>query len=220
MTKHLARWGLDLKQLDADYHFASTLRPIQNEPAAAGVLPALSTIARSPAGRDLALYVSDRIRVLPRLLIDVGVRGERQTYGRDRGLNLGPRLNAALTVTDRTMVRLGWARVSQPMRIDELAVEDGVVDFRPPERAEHRTLAVARAIAGGGELRVSVYQTLVRGANPRFENVFEPVGFLPAASDDRVRVAADRARAEGVEVAANGGPGNRLGWSAAYALAL
>ena len=217
--RHLARWGLDLKQMSADYRFASTLRPNAPAGAAPGIeQPSPPAIARSPSGRDLAVHVSDRIRVLPGLLVDVGVRGEQQTYGLDREMVLGPRANAMVTLTDKTLMKLGWALVSQPARIYELQVEDGIRDFHPPERAEHRTLTVARELAGG-EARVTVYRTNITDVTPRFENAFEPFGFFPAASEDRVRVAADRARAEGIEVAVSRRARARLEWSAAYALA-
>jgi hypothetical protein len=218
--RHLVRWGVDLRGVHATYRFASTSRSNDGSALArAGTHLARSEITREPEGRDVAVHLSDMFRVTPRILIDVGVRAERQTYGRQRSIELGPRLNAVANITGKTVVRVGWARVSQSPRIDELQIEDGVRDFHPPERAEQRSVTVAREIAGGGEARVSLYQTRVTDVNPRFENLFEPAGFLPAASDDRVEVAAERARAEGLEVAAGNRVGARLEWRAAYALA-
>jgi hypothetical protein len=71
----------------------------------------------------------------------------------------------------------------------------------------------------------------VRDVSPRFENLFDPFGFFPEAAHDRVRIAPDLARADGLELVVRGVPRVQAGgteprgrawptsWQAAYSLA-
>ena len=101
----------------------------------------------------------------------------------------------------------------------------------PTERAEHRLVSVTQELSRDLRAEVTLYQKRVRDVSPRFENLFDPFGFFPEAAHDRVRVAADLARAAGLEVVVqrptrvSDGTGEGLGrvwptgWRAAYSLA-
>ena len=63
-------------------------------------------------------------------------------------------------------------------------------------------LGVDHAFDAGLDLRVEAYRKDYRRINPRFENMFDPLVLFPEAEFDRVRIAPDSARANGVGDAA------------------
>lgn len=219
-ARHLVKWGFEARQADAAYDYRA--RPAIGPPV---------DIVRSPRGREVGVYVADQWRVSPRLEVELGLRWDRHTYTPDRRGTPGPRVNAVYVITPRTTARAGWGHFSQPQKLHELQVEDGIDRFVPTERAEHRLVSVAQELSRGLRAEVTLYQKRVRDVSPRFENLFDPFGFFPEAARDRVRVAADLARAEGLEVVVqrlarvSDGTGNGLGrvwptsWRAAYSLA-
>ncbi|MFQ5845521.1 MAG: TonB-dependent receptor plug domain-containing protein, partial [Planctomycetota bacterium] len=71
--RHLFRWGLDAKRLQADYRYQA-LPDTASEPSGL----AARRIARRPAGADLGAYLADRIRLLPRLNVELGLRWDEQ----------------------------------------------------------------------------------------------------------------------------------------------
>jgi hypothetical protein len=218
--RHLVKWGLEATRVEAVYAY-------QARPAIGSSM----AIAQSPRGREVGVYVADQWRVSPRLDVEIGLRWDRHTYTPQGRGTPGPRLNAVYALSPRTAVRVGWGLFSQPQKINELQVEDGVDRFVPAERAEHRLVSVDQDLTGGLRAEVHAYQKRVRDVSPRFENLFDPFGFFPEAAHDRVRVAADVARAEGLELvvrrptrvsaAASEGRGRLwpTGWQVAYSLA-
>ncbi len=102
-------------------------------------------------------------------------------------------------------------------------MEDGETRFHPVERAEHRVVGLERLFPAAGRrgpttFRLELYQRQVRNPRTRYENLYEPINAFPEVEPDRVRVAADEVRAEGVEVFARGTVGDRLAWWANYTL--
>jgi outer membrane receptor protein involved in Fe transport len=219
-SRHLVKWGLDIRHVEAAYDY--TARPAVGSSTA---------IARAPRGQEVGVYAADQWRVSRRLDVEIGLRWDRHTYTPERRSAPDPRVNAVYAIGPRTVVRAGWGLFSQAQKIHELQVEDGVDRFVPPERAEHRLFSVAQELAGGVRAEVHAYQKRVGDLSPRFENLFQPFGFFPEAAHDRVRIAADAARADGLElvvqrptrVSTGAGEGRRrvwpTGWRAAYSLA-
>jgi TonB dependent receptor/TonB-dependent Receptor Plug Domain len=205
---HLFKWGLDFKHLRARYNYTSV--PTDATPVA---------IASAPSGDEVGVYVADRLRVSPALTVEVGVRWDRQTYTPDPDGMLSPRVNAVHAVGRRGTVRVGWGYFYQPRKIHELQVEDGVDRFFPAERAEHRVISYEHALDGGVILLLTGYQKHMSDLNPRFENAVNPLSFFPEANRDRIKIAPEAARAEGLELVARRRVARTTGWWAAYSLA-
>ena len=204
----LLKWGFDLKHLEAQYRYTSV-------PTAAAPL----AIASAPAGADVGVYAADRLRVSPNLNLEIGLRWDSQTYAPDGDGTLSPRVNAVYAVGSRATVRLGWGYFYQPQKIHELQVEDGVADFFPAERAEHRIISYRHAFDAGIVLQLSGYQKRMSDLRPRFENAVDPFSFFPEANRDRVRIAPEAARADGFELVVQRPARGTTGWWAAYTLA-
>ena len=213
--RHSLKFGLEARHLRASYVYSAV--PAGGK--AEAPLPADPiSLALEPDGTELGVYLADRVQAAPWAEVELGLRWDGQTYTPDRG-TLGPRVNAVFTLGDRTRLRIGWGQFAQHDRIHELQVEDGVDEFLPAERAEHRLVAIERSWIRGLALEVSAYQKRMSQLNPRFENLFDPFGFFPEADGDRVRIAPQSARAEGLEGLARGPAGRRASWWGSYAVA-
>ena len=130
------------------------------------------------------------------------------------------------SVTRRTdgsgVLRAAWGRFNQSQRPYELQVEDGETEFNPVERSDSRVLGFEHLFRGarGLALRFEVYQREVLNPIPRWENLYEPFNFFPEVEPDRVRIAPDRALAEGAELFLRGRFGSRFGWWLNYTWAV
>jgi len=203
-TWRMRRWvhqaGIEYRSLAADYEYASDVRfeagyPWPDSPA--------EEIARTadpaPSGSHVAAYVSSRVMVTDRLAAELGLRWDEQSYGADADDQWGPRVNLAWAAGDATRLRASWGRYQQFQGINELQVEDGITDFLPAQRADHWILGVERDLPEGFGLRVEAYRKDYDSLKPRYESLFDPLSLVPELRWDRVRIAPDSARAEGVE---------------------
>jgi hypothetical protein len=206
------KWGVDLEHTSTEYEYEMVPAPGS---------PDLATVALAPApsGNEIGVYVSDRIPLSGKGWLELGLRFDAQSWVPGSQGTLGPRLNAAVPIGPRSLVRIGWGLFSQPQGIDELQVEDGLAAFQATERAEHRVVSLEHELPTGVVLRASAYQKKMTDVPVRYENLYDPYGFFPEASWDRVAIAPDAARAEGFEVAALGPVGERIAWWASATLA-
>jgi outer membrane receptor protein involved in Fe transport len=147
----------------------------------------------------VAGYVSSRVLVTQRLAAEFGLRWDEQTYSGDSDDQFGPRVNLAYEAGDATRLRASWGRYQQFQGINELQVEDGVDEFLPAQQADHLILGVEQDLRAGFALRVEGYRKDYDSLKPRYESLFDPLSLVPELRWDRVRIAPDSARAEGVE---------------------
>jgi hypothetical protein len=206
-ARHLVKWGFELRHVHAAYAY-------QARPATGAFL----AITEAPRGQEVGAYVADHWRVSRQLEVELGLRWDRATYTADRRGAPGPRVNAVYAVGPRTVMRIGWGLFTQSQKIHELQVEDGLDRFGRAERAEHRLVSISQDLPGGLGAEVQAYQKHLRDVAPRFENLFDPFGFFPESARDRVRVDADVARAQGLELVVHPIRRRSIGWRAAYSL--
>lgn len=209
--------GFDLKNLDADYHYDSTL---QIFPPFEQILDNQAFLQRSidlaPEGRQAAVYVEARWQPTDKLVLDLGLRWDRQTYSvADNNEQRSPRFNALYKFSDDTELRLGVGRYYQAQEINELQVSDGLANFFAPQYADHVVASLVRRINPGLSLRVEYYQKDYDRPMPRFENVFDSLVILPELQIDRVRVDADNSYVKGAEITITGSD-DGLSWWAGY----
>ena len=208
--RSLFKWGLDFRRLEAQYQYRSHVQRPD------GTVSDRDLIL-DPAGTDYGAYMAGRLRIAAPLTLEVGVRRDRQSMTGET--ETSPRVNLAFALGERTTLRSGWGRFSQPQAIHELSIEDGDVDFHPAQRAEHREIDLEHLFIGGLRMSVSVYLKDMTDVRPRFENLFDPFQLFPEFRQDRVRIAPDRARARGIEITLGRERRRSLGWRAAYTLA-
>jgi len=208
------RGGFDLKALEAEYLYASTLE----------ILPPFDTIldnqaltVRSisalPEGNQYAAYVEARWRPVDRLVMDAGLRWDQQTYTTaDDDTQVSPRVNLLYRLGQSSELRLGFGQFYQAQEINELQVGDGLDQYFGAQRARHLVASLSHTLDAGVDVRLEWYQKKYHSLIPRFENVFDPLVLIPELQIDRVRVDARTAIARGAELMVSGERRDLLWW--------
>ena len=135
-----------------------------------------------------------------RLTAELGLRWDEQTYVKDADEQFGPRINLLYDLNDRTQLRASWGRYQQAQGIDELQVEDGIDHYWPAQRADHLIVGLEHRWRKDYLVRVEAYSKDYGHLRPRFENLFDQLSLVPELRADRVEIAPDSARADGVEL--------------------
>jgi hypothetical protein len=200
--KGLARFGAHVRPLDARYRYFAE----DPNRTTAHVL--------DPEGTSFAAYASYRAAIGPRLVVEGGLRWDRQNYTDDE--QLGPRLNAVLELGARSHLRASLGRFYQSQRIHELRVEDGQTSFLPAELSRQVELSFEHAFARGLRLRLDAYDHSLSDLHPRSENAFNPLELFPETEQDRVTVEPDAARLRGAEVLLSGPAEASFYWWVSY----
>jgi hypothetical protein len=167
-------------------------------------------------GERRSLYGTVRYRPAPRVTLDLGLRWDEQTLDPEPSGALTPRVGLRYGIAEHTFLRAAWGRFEQAQTIDELEVSDGVRDFHPPQRAEHRVLGLEHVFEQGVRLRVELYDKEMSRLRLRHENLLHALSLLPELEPDRVRIAPSAAVARGLEIRVDSARGAALGWWASY----
>jgi hypothetical protein len=149
-------------------------------------------------GSQFDAYVADRARIGERVVIEAGLRAGSESYT-PGGVHLGPRLNVAWTPTPRTSVRAAWGVVHQPQEMQELQVEDGVTEYEPAQRSEHRVIGIQHAFARF-DARLELYDKELTHLRPRYINLYDHLLLFPELRADRIRIAPESGQARGAEL--------------------
>jgi outer membrane receptor for ferrienterochelin and colicin len=211
----LHHFGVELKELQAEYHYWSRVRfePTVLFPTI-GTTDSVRTFSVSPDGWQYAAFWSSRFNVADNLVAEAGMRVDDQTYtGPEHAVQVGPRLSLLYSARPDTRFRASWGQYSQLQRINELQIEDGVTAFLPAQHAEHLVLSMDHDLSPSLAVRVEAYRKNYSKLKPRYENLFDTLLLLPELQPDRVRVAPSSARVEGLEVSLTWKPeGAFSGW--------
>ena len=170
----------------------------------------------SPDGKNYGIYGNLRFDLLDWLTTEAGLRWDKETLSRRNDEQFSPRLSLLADVTDRTSLRLSWGRFFQAQSVTELQISDGVTEFFPAQRADHWIASLEHAFRNGIDLRVEAFRKDYRDPRPRFENLLNSLILLPELKPDRVRVAPDKATAEGIEISLSRFDNDPLTWWASY----
>jgi len=210
-------FGLEIDELDGSYHYSSIA-------SQRGVLASLGTVepvrdaALAPFGNSYGAYVSDRVRITDRLIADLGVRWDRQTYlPPSDDEQFSPRASVLYRFGANTDLRASYGRFFQAEGLLDLQIEDGVLEFAAAQDASHSIVGVDHRFGGDLSLRVEWFRKWTRRARPRYENLFAPLDGLPELRPGRVQVSPDHAEATGLEVLVAGE--RPFSWWAGYTLA-
>jgi outer membrane receptor protein involved in Fe transport len=208
---HLLKWGFDISVQEATYDYLRR----EVEPDGDGD-PAVEA-ELDPSGTSYGLYLADRLQPVERLIIEIGLRWDDQSWL--AGSQTSPRIQAMLAASPRTTVRAAWGRYFQSQRLNELQIEDGVTEFSRAQRADHWLASVEHDFEGGFMARFEVYEKDFEDLRPRYENQFGTLDLFPEALDDRILLEPDRGRARGVELFVKHATGRSASWWLSYVLA-
>jgi hypothetical protein len=200
-SRHLATFGFEVKSGDARYAYASSVHWL-------GVLATLEpspsrsfSAAPAPSGDTYAAYASDRWRITDRLIADLGLRWDEQTYLPPGGAEqVVPRASLLYRADGQTDFRVAYGRFFQSQGLGDLQIEDGVVDFALAQHASSTIVGVDHRFPDGLALRAEYFEKTTHNARPRYENLFDPLVLLPELRPGRVRIAPDRGESRGLEV--------------------
>ncbi len=209
--------GLELKRGGAEYAYFNwiTRERIEN---GALVQSRDTTQASVPSidGRQLAAYLTQRVRIARWLTAEAGVRADEGWHS-DR--QLSPRLNVLLQPFENTTLRASAGRYTQAQQLHELQVSDGITAFGPTEVALHRAVALEQRIGGAMTARAEVYDRDYRRLRTRFVNQGGGIKVFPEIEDDRLRLDPSSGSTRGLEVMLQRDAVGRVAWSGSYALA-
>ncbi|MCK5378900.1 MAG: TonB-dependent receptor, partial [Acidobacteria bacterium] len=211
---HLLKWGFDVKHQEADYDYLR--RMILLDPDDDDEVEE-TRVLTSPESDFYAAYFADRIRLSENFVAELGLRWDKQVGVNDH--QVSPRVNLRYAVGADTVLRFGWGQFHQSQRLNELQVEDGIEEFYPAQLAEHWLASIEHRFAAGTAVRVEAYRKELKDPRPRYENLFSPLELFPEARRDRILVAPDGGRSQGVEVLLKQQAGERFSWWFSYVLA-
>ncbi len=150
-----------------------------------------------------------------RLFLEAGGRVDRDLgEQRPAGTWWSPRAALRWDASPRTRWRASLGRAFQREEVHEIRVEDGETTAGRPQRAEQAVLGVEHRLPAGVTLRLEGYARRIEATRARYENLFEPLRFLPELSADRVAVTPREARLVGAEASAQWETGAWSLWGA------
>jgi len=173
-------------------------------------------ISREVEGHELGAYFSSRFLAAPRLVVETGLRWDRQTYTGESA-QWSPRVNLMFRQTPQRRLRLSAGRFHQSQPIHTLQVEDGVTQFNRAQRADQWVLGFEQDFANRWQLRLEAYDKRLSRVALRFENQFDPLVVLPELSADRVRVDPSSGQVRGAELTLRSIGETPLSWWLSYA---
>lgn len=218
--RHLLGWGAEFQQVDADYNYRSTVDyygiyqdlPDRSNAQSRAVLSSVD-------GDAMAFYASDRWMVNRRLIADLGIRWDKQSYtDTDDNGQFSPRASLLYRLNPRTNLRLSWGRYYQSQGAHELQVEDGVTNFFPAQRFDQSIFGIDYQLNAHYSFRTELYVKTSKSIRPHFENMFDPLSVVPELEPDRVVIAPQRADLRGLEISAAYEGDNGFDWWASYTL--
>ncbi len=164
-----------------------------------------------------AAYLSTRWRVFDRMIMELGVRGDQQSYDEYSEYQVSPRAAMLFELADDSSLRLGWGYYYQSQQPDELLVQDRQTRLTPPERAEHRVISLEHRFSNALAMRAEVFEKLYDDLRARPENLLNPYEMIPEAELDRILLHPQSARIYGAELTLSGEPTDTFSWRFGYA---
>ncbi len=145
-------------------------------------------------------------RPLSRLTVETGLRLDRDLGpgARDVGTRAAPRATVSLR-HGKSIWRLGSARVVSVPATHELRLGDGESELPGRETTDHLSLAWNRSgdnPSRAPNLSVELFSQWIEDPRPRFVNLFKPISRIPELEIDRLRLAPETSRMQGLEARA------------------
>lgn len=212
---YMLKWGFDAKKHTSDYDYYS-LNHMSSNSRDKTVPDTLETVV-DPKGNELGLYISNRFKIINPLTVEIGGRYDHSTWTGDN--NFSPRFNAALDLTENTVIRTGWGRFYQSQMIHKLNIGDGDTSFHPADISEHRVVGIEHKFNNGINLRLEVYSKKLPKIRPKYMNYRWQMDEVPEAAHDRIRLDPEKGKSEGIEIYLKKDTSGKHSWWLSYGLA-
>ncbi|MEZ5565874.1 MAG: TonB-dependent receptor [Gammaproteobacteria bacterium] len=214
---HRIDFGGELRRATGRYHYSDEVSfdLLFDTPGAPTETSRSREIFVEPEGEYYATYANALVELPGDWTTELGLRWERTTLGSRSG-TFSPRASLLYRLSESTRLRASWGRYWQSQGIDELAVSDGETTFARPERADQYVLGVEQELPSGMSLRLEGYTKDYRHPRDRYENLLNTIVLLPELKPDRIRLSANSATANGLELTLRGGRDRPLDWWISY----
>jgi hypothetical protein len=209
--------GFEARRWDSDYDYLNLAQlpdPI-NDPR---FLPGRrqTEFADQFSSSQYTLYAADRFRLHPRLTTELGLRWDRQTLTDED--EVSPRVHLVYDLQSGGVLRAGWGYYFQSQRPYELRVEFGETEFQTSQRAEHWTLGYETDVGKGLRLRADAYRRSITDPQTRYETLFDPFAPFPEVRIDLIKIPAETADSNGIELLLRSRQGAKFNWWLTYTL--
>ncbi len=210
--------GFEAKHVNTDYKYFSHLEEIRvNSAEELYDFNTTRNISINPSGQQLGLYLTNRFKVLPKLVMQTGLRYDYTSYTKD---NLwSPRVGLAYAFSENTFLRGAWGYYYQTQFINNLDINNGNLTFNPAELAKHYVLGFEHLFANGINLRLEGYYKDLSDYSPLWQNLRDHLEIFPEARNDNARVVLNGATSKGIELFLKYDKGGKISWWFSYALA-
>ncbi|MFC1492820.1 TonB-dependent receptor domain-containing protein [candidate division KSB1 bacterium] len=173
-----------------------------------------TNIGKSVSGDESAYYLSGRIRLMKPLIIETGIRYDRQSYiGKS---TVSPRLNVSYSITENTVLKAGWGKFYQAQNLYELNIPDADSTFYKSEKSEHIIANLEHQFDNGMNLVLGVYRKNLSQIRPRYKNFYNTIDVFPEASGDRISYLPHKGTADGIELMIKNDTGGKISWWGSY----
>lgn len=217
--RNLFDWGYDLRSMHANFDWENrvTQNPDLPVPDTTGFYPRLTRRAKKAKGTTVGAYVSDRLRLLDPLVLEVGLRYDGATYTHDR--DWSPRVNTLFRLSDRNSLRAGWGYYRQRQPINDENAFDRLNRYFPSELSRQWTLGFEHVYSDGGTFRAEAYHKTGSRLRPILRNWKSGLNVFPESAEDRIIVYPESTWSKGLEIYHDRSIGTRLKLRLGYALA-
>jgi outer membrane receptor protein involved in Fe transport len=198
--KYLLKWGFDVKDFDSHINYYHRLEVILGQIDTYFTEGFdLASAYGSNDGVEFSSYLTQRMRPIEPMAIELGLRYEGNTWSHDS--HWSPRINLVYNLSDRTSIRAGWGHYYQAQSITSELAKYGNPEYYPAERAEHRVMGIEHELPNGTMLRVEGYQKVLTSLRPHYIDWGRVVTrILPSISSNRIRLEPDNGDAVGIEL--------------------
>ena len=198
--KYLLKWGFDVKDFYSYINYYHRLEVTLGQIDTYFIEGLdLQSAYGSQAGVEFSSYLTQRMRPIEPMAIELGLRYEGNTWSHDS--NWSPRFNLAYNLSDRTSIRVGWGYYYQAQSITPVLAKYGDPKYYPAERAEHRVMGIEHELPNGTMVRVEGYQKVLTSLRPHYVDWGRVVTrILPSISSNRIRQEPDNGDAVGIEL--------------------
>lgn len=200
-TRVLLQGGLEWRDLSGHYLYRDDAEfdLLFLTPGAPTETTRTRAIEVHPSGQQHGVYANVRLEPDPAFTVDLGLRWDRETLTPEEHSDWSPRAAFLWEPRDGSRFRLSWGRFSQAQGVNELPVPDGQTAYARPQDSTHLVASYEQRLGSSLELRLEAYRKKYENVQPRFENLLNTLIVLPELKPDRIRIAPQRATAEGIE---------------------
>jgi hypothetical protein len=170
------------------------------------------------SGTSSSAYVSLHHPINEQLAITTGIRYDGQDLDPVHVSELSARLRLNYVINDRLQSFIDLGRYTQQQQLLEIQTDDGKAELDDPQHSDQINLGLLWDLTEELSIRIEGYHRIIDNPWSRYDNLYNRWVLLPELQGDRYLLAANKARARGLEVSARGGWGDSFDWYWNYSL--